>query len=125
MCCAVTIIPNTGTNRQLIIHRIGATNMNENRIGSSIPVRNATNAVDPKKIPTSFLFSLGAAIVKAAAIPTYPPMYSGKNPAWNTPDPMILFAKALISPKTISWLAITIEKSPAACASSIVCRDGP
>ena len=70
MCCAVIIIPNIGTKIQLSIHNCGATNMNANKIGSSMPVKNATNAVDVKNMPTSFLFFFGAAQVNPAAIPT-------------------------------------------------------
>lgn len=92
--------------------------MNANKIGSSIPVRNATNAVEAKKIPTSFLFSCGAANVNPIAIPTYPPMYSGKNPAWKIPDPRTPAWNALISPNTTVFsAAVNSVRSPIALSS--------
>ncbi|KAJ3619878.1 hypothetical protein Zmor_008720 [Zophobas morio] len=65
-------------------HNRGATNKNENNIGSVIPVKNEVAAADPMIPAVRALFSFLANIIIAMAANGYPYCINAKRPDENT-----------------------------------------
>ena len=90
-----------------------AKNINENSIGSVIPVKKEVSAIDSSKPPMAFLRAVLAVAIMANAAAGKPNIIMGKNPAINGPAIGSPAKKRVKSPcNTVETPSFITSKSP-------------